>query len=92
MDRRGRGASGDAPDYHLAREFEDVAAVVDAVAEASGSAVDVYGHSFGGLCAFGGATLTSRWLSARRPPAERNRRPRTLAFRRTRVSHFGRWP
>jgi pimeloyl-ACP methyl ester carboxylesterase len=59
MDRRGRGASGDAPDYHLAREFEDVAAVVDAVAEASGSAVDVYGHSFGGLCAFGGATLTS---------------------------------
>jgi pimeloyl-ACP methyl ester carboxylesterase len=59
MDRRGRGASGDAPDYHLAREFEDVAAVVDAVAEASGSAVDVYGHSFGGLCAFGGATLNS---------------------------------
>jgi pimeloyl-ACP methyl ester carboxylesterase len=52
MDRRGRGASGDAPGYHLAREFEDVAAVVDAVAEASGSAVDVYGHSFGGLCAF----------------------------------------
>jgi pimeloyl-ACP methyl ester carboxylesterase len=47
MDRRGRGASGDAPDYHLAREFEDVAAVVDAVAEASRSAVDVYGHSFG---------------------------------------------
>jgi pimeloyl-ACP methyl ester carboxylesterase len=58
-DRRGRGASGDAPDYHLARAFEDVAAVVDAVAEASGSAVDVYGHSFGGVCAFGGATLIS---------------------------------
>ena len=47
------------PGYDLAREFEDVAAVVDAVAEASGSAVDVYGHSFGGLCAFGGATLTA---------------------------------
>jgi len=59
MDRRGRGASGDAPDYDVAREFEDVAAVVDAVAEASGSAVDVLGHSFGGLCAFRGATLTS---------------------------------
>ena len=28
MDRRGRGASGDAPVYDLAREFEDVAAVV----------------------------------------------------------------
>jgi pimeloyl-ACP methyl ester carboxylesterase len=59
LDRRGRGASGDAPDYGVAREFEDVAAVVDAVAEAAGSAVDVLGHSFGGLCAFGGAALTS---------------------------------
>jgi pimeloyl-ACP methyl ester carboxylesterase len=59
MDRRGRGASGDAPDYDVARELEDVAAVVDAVAETSGAAVDVLGHSFGGLCAFGGATLTS---------------------------------
>jgi pimeloyl-ACP methyl ester carboxylesterase len=59
IDRRGRGASGDAPEYHVAREFEDVAAVVDAVAEAAGSAVDVLGHSFGGLCAFGGAALTA---------------------------------
>jgi pimeloyl-ACP methyl ester carboxylesterase len=59
LDRRGRGASDDASDYGVAREFEDVAAVIDAVAEASGSAVDVLGHSFGGLCAFGGATLTS---------------------------------
>jgi len=59
MDRRGRGASGDGPDYKVAREFEDVAAVVDAVAQTSGSAVDVYGHSFGGFCAFHAATLTS---------------------------------
>ena len=59
LDRRGRGASGDAPGYAIEREFEDVAAVVDAVAEASGSTVDLYGHSFGGLCAFGGATLTT---------------------------------
>ncbi len=59
MDRRGRGASGDAPDYELAREYEDVAAVVDAVAGASGSLVDVYGHSHGGFCAFGAATLTA---------------------------------
>jgi len=58
MDRRGRGATGDAPDYDLAREFEDVAAVVDAIAQASGSAVDVYGHSYGGNCAFGAALLT----------------------------------
>jgi pimeloyl-ACP methyl ester carboxylesterase len=59
MDRRGRGASGDAPGYAIEREFEDVAAMVDAVADASGSATDLYGHSFGGLCAFGGATLTA---------------------------------
>jgi pimeloyl-ACP methyl ester carboxylesterase len=59
LDRRGRGASGDAPVYDLAREFEDVVAVVDAAAEASGTPVDLYGHSFGGLCAFGGATLTA---------------------------------
>jgi pimeloyl-ACP methyl ester carboxylesterase len=59
LDRRGRGASGDASGYDLAREFEDVAAVVDAVAGSSGSAVDLYGHSFGGLCAFGAATLTA---------------------------------
>jgi pimeloyl-ACP methyl ester carboxylesterase len=59
MDRRGRGASGDAPDYEVTREFEDVAAVVDVVAEATGSPVDMLGHSFGGLCAFGAATLTA---------------------------------
>ena len=57
MDRRGRGGSGDAPDYELAREFEDVAAVVDSIADSSGSPVAVYGHSFGGNCAFGAAML-----------------------------------
>jgi pimeloyl-ACP methyl ester carboxylesterase len=57
IDRRGRGASGDAPEYSLEREHEDVAAVVDAVA-ASGEQVDVYGHSHGGIVAFGAATLT----------------------------------
>jgi pimeloyl-ACP methyl ester carboxylesterase len=58
MDRRGRGASGDHPVYSLARECEDVAAVVDAIAAASGTTVDVYGHSYGGACAFGAARLT----------------------------------
>ena len=58
IDRRGRGGSGDAPEYALERELEDVAAVVDAIAEASGSRVDVYGHSYGGECAFGAALLT----------------------------------
>jgi pimeloyl-ACP methyl ester carboxylesterase len=59
MDRRGRGASGDAPSYHVEREYEDVAAVVDAVAAVSGSQVDVYGHSMGGFIAFGAALRTS---------------------------------
>ena len=31
IDRRGRGASGDAPAYAIEREFEDLAAVADAV-------------------------------------------------------------
>ena len=58
MERRGRGASGDAPDYALERELEDIAVLVDAIAEGSGSKVDVYGHSYGGECAFGAALLT----------------------------------
>jgi pimeloyl-ACP methyl ester carboxylesterase len=58
IDRRGRGASGDRPDYALEREFEDVAAVVDAVAGEQGAPVAVYGHSHGGIVAFGAASLT----------------------------------
>ncbi|MGH3368899.1 MAG: alpha/beta fold hydrolase [Nocardioidaceae bacterium] len=57
VDRRGRGASGDRPGYALEREFEDIAAVIDAVAADAGP-VNVYGHSHGGIVAFGAATLT----------------------------------
>ena len=56
MDRRGRGGSGDAPAYDLAREAEDVAAVVDT----AGEPVDVLGHSHGALCALEAALLTRR--------------------------------
>jgi pimeloyl-ACP methyl ester carboxylesterase len=59
IDRRGRGASGDGPEYRLEREYEDVEAVVDAIAAASGEHVDVYSHSHGGFVAFGAATLTA---------------------------------
>lgn len=60
LDRRGRGASSDAPDYFLEREYEDLAAVVDAVAaESGGTPVSVYGHSHGGIVAFGAAALTA---------------------------------
>lgn len=54
MDRRGRGGSGNAAPYALAREAEDVAAVVDSI----GGPVDVLGHSYGGLCALEAALLT----------------------------------
>jgi pimeloyl-ACP methyl ester carboxylesterase len=58
IDRRGRGASGDTAPYAIAREYEDVAAVVDAVAKAEGRPVDVVGHSFGGRVGLGAALLT----------------------------------
>jgi pimeloyl-ACP methyl ester carboxylesterase len=60
MDRRGFGASGDAPGYSIEREFEDVAAVVDAVAARTGGAVALWGHSYGANCAMGGAALTAK--------------------------------
>jgi pimeloyl-ACP methyl ester carboxylesterase len=55
MDRRGRGASGDAAEYSLEREFDDVAAVVDAVAARTGGPVALWGFSFGADTAMGGA-------------------------------------
>ena len=56
MDRRGRGASSDGPEYHLAREAEDVAAI----AEAIGEPVFVLGHSYGAVCTLEAAPLTDR--------------------------------
>ena len=59
MDRRGRGASGDAAGpYSIEREFEDVASVAETLADASGEPIDVFGHSYGGRCALGAALLT----------------------------------
>lgn len=55
MDRRGFGASGDAAKWTLEQEFDDVATVVHAVAERTGGAVGLWGHSFGASCAMGGA-------------------------------------
>jgi pimeloyl-ACP methyl ester carboxylesterase len=54
LDRRGRGESGDSATYAIEREFEDVAAVMDAI----GGTVDLLGHSFGGLLALEAARLT----------------------------------
>jgi pimeloyl-ACP methyl ester carboxylesterase len=58
IDRRGRGASSDAPAYSIEREFEDLATVAAALAEESDGPVDVFGHSYGGRCALGAALLT----------------------------------
>jgi pimeloyl-ACP methyl ester carboxylesterase len=58
VDRRGRGASGDGPEYSIEREYEDVAAVADEAADDAGAPVDVIGHSYGGRCALGAALLT----------------------------------
>ena len=44
--------------YAIAREYEDVAAVVDAVAAAEGTPVDVVGHSYGGRVGLGAALLS----------------------------------
>lgn len=54
MDRRGHGASGDSPDYSLAKEAEDVAAVVDS----RPGMVFLLGHSYGGVAALEAAFLT----------------------------------
>jgi pimeloyl-ACP methyl ester carboxylesterase len=66
VDRRGRGASGDAPAYVIEREFEDVTAVVEAV----GGGVTLVGHSYGGLCSLEAVLRTSavRRLILYEPP------------------------
>ena len=55
MDRRGRGKSGDNAAYHIEREYEDVAAVVDV----AGPQVNLLGHSYGALCAMEAALRTN---------------------------------
>jgi pimeloyl-ACP methyl ester carboxylesterase len=56
VDRRGYGESGDAIIYSAEREYEDIAALVNAL----GENVSLLGHSFGGLCVLEAALLTSR--------------------------------
>jgi pimeloyl-ACP methyl ester carboxylesterase len=54
VDRRGRGGSGDAEEWAIEREFEDVAKVV----EWTGPETILLGHSFGAVCALEAALLT----------------------------------
>ncbi len=55
IDRRGRGASGDAEPYSIEREYEDVAAVVDALPEPA----VLLGHSYGAIAAAEAAQRTA---------------------------------
>jgi pimeloyl-ACP methyl ester carboxylesterase len=54
IDRRGRGDSGDSPDYSIVREIEDVVAVVEAL----GGPVLLFGHSYGAIIALEAAMQT----------------------------------
>jgi len=58
MDRRGFGATADTDAYTIEVDFDDVAAVVDDVAERTGGPVVLWGHSYGANCAMGGAART----------------------------------
>jgi pimeloyl-ACP methyl ester carboxylesterase len=58
LDRRGRGDSGDGAVYAIERELEDVAAVVDALADEAGGPIDVVGHSLGGRIALAASLVT----------------------------------
>ena len=58
IDRRGRGASTDTLPYAIEREFEDVAAVAEAISPEGSAPLAVVGHSYGGRCALGSALLT----------------------------------
>ena len=66
IDRRGRGESGDSPDYTLEQEAEDVATVVDSIDES----VVLLGHSFGAICSLEAALRTDnlRRLILYEPP------------------------
>jgi pimeloyl-ACP methyl ester carboxylesterase len=59
IDRRGRGASGDEAQYSIDVEFDDIAAVAEAVGGGRAGSVDVLGHSYGGRCALGASLRTS---------------------------------
>lgn len=57
MDRRGFGASGDAPGYRIERDFERGRGRGRRLRR-TGGAVALWGHSYGANCAMGGAVRT----------------------------------
>jgi pimeloyl-ACP methyl ester carboxylesterase len=91
-DRRGRGDSGDTPPYAIAREIEDLAAVI----AAAGGPACVFGHSSGAglavLAAAGGVAISR--LALYEPPYMVDKGdylpPADLAARITELSSSGR--
>ena len=68
FDRRGRGESADCETYSIAREIDDIAALI----EAAGGSATVYGHSSGaGLAAHAASTgcRSHPWCCMSRPMA-----------------------
>jgi pimeloyl-ACP methyl ester carboxylesterase len=66
VDRRGRGGSGDADQYAIEREFEDIVALINSIDEP----VFLLGHSYGAICSLEAARRTThvRKLVLYEPP------------------------
>jgi alpha-beta hydrolase superfamily lysophospholipase len=65
LNRRGRASSGDAPDYSIAREYEDIQCAL----ALAGEGASLVAHSFGAVCALGAALLAApRKLVLYEPP------------------------
>lgn len=92
MDRRGRGGSGDAADWSLDREVDDVVAVIGAAAVREGGPVDVLGHSLGGLLALRAAAVSShvRRLVLYEPAINETAQPRDVVDRMRQALDEGR--
>lgn len=75
-DRRGRGGSGDGPEYSLDREIEDLQAVL----EAAGRPAHVLGHSYGAIIALAaaGSGVPMRSLALYEPPVLQDRLDRAV--------------
>lgn len=56
VDRRGRAESGDAEEYAIELEFDDVAALVDSLPQPA----NLLGHSYGALCSLEAALRTDK--------------------------------
>lgn len=75
-DRRGRGASGDAEEYSLAQEVDDLHVVLSL----AGADAHLVAHSFGGLCALEAARAVGkiRSLVLYEPPVHAAQLPEAL--------------